>query len=104
MQRVIRVAVYTCKHSGFASRNNESEGPPVSEIRQPSHTEAFHVIDRFLTTPSRSKLVLELESGEKILLVPTLQKDSKALDQDGIVTGTAKWDLSSEILPPGSSL
>ena len=88
MIKVQRAVMYECKHSGFPSENNAVHELPVKEFDGKSHVSILEAFQLFATFKARSQLVLELEDGRKIQLIPTLKSENPVV-----------WEISADISP-----
>ena len=95
--KVLRALLYTCKDYGFASKNNHVEDRPYKIFEATDHTFIMRAFVDFAKCVERTRLVLELDDGSEIGIMPVLQ-DSHQSRHHG-PDSPVKWDISVDIWP-----
>ena len=98
--KVRRALLYTCKVYGVASRNNNVEDRPCEVFEAQNHKSIMEALVAFATCGERSRLVLELDDGREISIMPVLQEDCLAYGETGYIPSSpVSWDISLDIWP-----
>lgn len=97
--KVVSARIYTCKDSGIPSRDNTCLKSPRATYNADQIMGAIH---DFAYLPERCKLVLELDNGQEISIMPILKKGVAAFYDEGFdpsKTPKSPWDIEVEVWP-----
>ncbi len=99
--RVICAKLFECNVSGVPTRDNSLCGGPVRTF---GPCQVMEGLEALINAKERSRLVLVLDNGREIGIMPILKEDALAFEEAGDLSGksilpSGNWDIAVDVWP-----